>query len=93
MPYTEKQIAALDAANLDFSNFDWEAARAHLKGCLRSHYSYPETRYIHIAYSLCRGRPIVGDRGIECRNTHEPALRGTIQYYIDSYQKKTAEAA
>ena len=92
MPYTEKQIAALDAANLYFTNFDWNAAQAELKECLRTRTSFSDTRYTHIAYSLFRGRPIVGKRGIEHPNTREPVSPATIQYYIDRFQKQQEAA-
>jgi len=99
VPYTQDQIAALDAARFDFSTFDWRRARARLKQHALAARDDDEPGYlidareVHVTYSLARGRPIVGERGIEQLATREPISPAAIDFILSLYETEATDAA
>lgn len=107
--YTPSQIKALDASNFDFTNFDWRAAKDALKWQMLSAraeandkpqpelpegYIHPrDVRALHVLYSLVRGRPIVGERGIEQPNTREPMTAARLKFELARFRLEEELAA
>jgi hypothetical protein len=89
MPYTQIQISKLDISNFDFSNFDWRACKAHLKKRAGGY----SDRAIHVAYSIARGRPIVGEHGIEQPQTREPMTASEVKWAINFFKLEEEKAA
>ena len=50
-------------------------------------------RALHVTRSLYRGRPIVGERGIESPTTRDPMLAEQVQRIIDQYALPEADRA
>jgi len=86
MPYTENQIAALDRDNFDFDAFDWRRARRDLRRATTEGSSW-RTRFVHVAYSLAKGRPIVGPRGIEQIATRQPVRASDVESVLHEYEE------
>jgi len=95
MPYSPEQIASLDRDNFDFSRFDFAKAKVDLKAhlawarslgqkVLRGRY-VTDVRVLHVTYSLARGRPIVGARGIEQLNSRSPVNSDNVKWKLTNY--------
>ena len=107
MPYDPEDITRLSAENFDFTRFDWRLAKLHLKAyTIWCRLEEPkvmvdplkvDARDLHVTYSLARGRPIVGKRGIEQPNTEIPISKKRIAWVLELYElppaEMTAEAA
>lgn len=89
--YTERQIQALSADNFNFSTFDQDKAKAAIK--LKLANGQGVDRELHVAYSLSRGRPIIGKRGIEQLNTRQPLTPSSIRMWliVPQFQKDQEE--
>ncbi len=96
--YTKKQIQALHQDNFDFSKFDWEEAKEVLLDALHGTPSGLKAllrmgippRHLHVVYSMARGRPIVGDRGIEAYNTEIPIKPHDIKKVLSYFKEGAA---
>ncbi len=107
--YAPSQIKALEASNFDFTTFDWRTAKAALKWQMAATraenndkpmpelpegYIHPrDVRALHVLYSLARGRPIVGERGIEQPNTREPMTAARLKFELARFQLEEVKAA
>lgn len=106
--YNANRIKAFEASNFDFTNFDWRAAKAVFKWQmlaaraeandkpgpeLPEGYLHPgNVRALHVLYSIARGRPIVGERGIEQLNTRQPMLVSSLKFELARFQLGEEEA-
>ena len=107
--YAQSQINALAAENFDFTAFDWRAAKDAIKWHMAAAraennnkpqpelpegYIHPrDIRALHVLYSIARGRPIVGERGIEQPNTREPMTPSRLKFELVRYQLEEVKAA
>ena len=99
--YSEQQIAALNFERFDFSDFDWEAARERLANS-DGITDVGDTRALHVAYTIAKNRhgiakaaergvvreerPVVGLRGPEHPNSHQPLTVVRIKYAVADHK-------